>query len=350
MYARAADLRGSSLLDYVLWISKVEAIKHSKEKKEVHRKRLEERLQLFGMKERSVKGDGNCQFYALSDQLYGTQSKAAAMRKAVVTWLRPRGDWNPTKSAGAELKNFATRPWNEYCDDMAKDGTWGDHLTLVAIAEIFGVAIRIISSVPGDEFFTEIDPMENKDQRGRAKTVFLSHWWEYHYCSLTENDNMAFSISCLGQVNNGVGQTPLPDPESLVSAADIIAEALADAAATPALPATSAGPTTTATTTTSRSASVTAGKNQTAVVLKIHNKDTDDLRRISRAEWPAFADLDSLFHKIFCKQMPAKYTMRYRDEEGDMCSVTSDLEYQDALQHVTTIGERPILFLEFSAA
>jgi hypothetical protein len=68
-------------------------------------------------------------------------------------------------------------------------GTWGDHITLVAIAEIFGVAIRIISSVPGDEFFTEIDPMENKEQRGRAKTVFLSHWWEYHYCSLTENDN-----------------------------------------------------------------------------------------------------------------------------------------------------------------
>jgi hypothetical protein len=69
-----------------------------------------------------VKGDGNCQFYALSDQLYGTQDKASSMRKAVVSWLRPRGDWNPTKSPGAELKNFATRSWEEYCDLMAKDG------------------------------------------------------------------------------------------------------------------------------------------------------------------------------------------------------------------------------------
>lgn len=36
------------------------------------RKRMLDRLQLYGLKERQVKGDGNCQFRALSDQLFGT--------------------------------------------------------------------------------------------------------------------------------------------------------------------------------------------------------------------------------------------------------------------------------------
>lgn len=36
------------------------------------KQRMQSRLELYGLKERDVKGDGNCQFRALSDQLMGT--------------------------------------------------------------------------------------------------------------------------------------------------------------------------------------------------------------------------------------------------------------------------------------
>jgi hypothetical protein len=41
---------------------------------------------------------------------------------------------------------------------MEKDGCWGDHLTLLAISEIYGAVISIMSSVEGDNFITEIHP------------------------------------------------------------------------------------------------------------------------------------------------------------------------------------------------
>jgi hypothetical protein len=85
-------------------------------------------------------------------------------------------------------------------------------------------------------------------------------------------------------VNSGVGQTALPDPEELVvSAADIVADALSTAAASD----TAAASTTPA-----------ASKNRHAVVIKVLNKNTDDLRRIARPEWPTYADLDPLFNKV----------------------------------------------------
>lgn len=64
------------------------------------------------------------------------------------------------------------KSWDAYCDEMARDGIWGDHLTLVAIAEVFGARIRIVSSVEGDNYMTEIDPTVIKTQ----KMILISHY------------------------------------------------------------------------------------------------------------------------------------------------------------------------------
>ncbi len=37
--------------------------------------------------------------------------------------------------------------WDRYCDTMRTVGIWGDHLTLIAIAEIFRLRVVLISSV-----------------------------------------------------------------------------------------------------------------------------------------------------------------------------------------------------------
>ena len=50
---------------------------------------------MYGLVERTVKGDGNCQFRALADQLYRTADMHADVRRAVVHQLRARSEVPP---------------------------------------------------------------------------------------------------------------------------------------------------------------------------------------------------------------------------------------------------------------
>eukprot|EP00439_Symbiodinium_sp_Y106_P006341 s3077_g1.t1 len=52
------------------------------------RQRLAALMRRHGVKERPVEGDGNCQYRALSDQLYGSEEHHAAVRAQVVEHLR----------------------------------------------------------------------------------------------------------------------------------------------------------------------------------------------------------------------------------------------------------------------
>jgi hypothetical protein len=144
------------------------------------KERLQQRLELYQLKpKRDIPGDGNCQMHAISDQLYDTISKSAEIRKMVVDWLQKNRDWQLPN--GAILHQFVhDRKWEDYCTAMAKDGCWGDHLTLLAISEMFGAQISIFSSVEGDNFITEIHPTTKK----LKKVLLLSHYAEFHYGSL----------------------------------------------------------------------------------------------------------------------------------------------------------------------
>lgn len=118
--------------------------------------------------------------HAVSDQLYDTIERSKEVRKIVVEWLRKNKNWKlPNESILHEFVH--DKPWEEYCNVMEKDGCWGDHLTLLAISEIFGAVISIMSSVEGDNFITEIHPTNKKTN----KVILLSHYAEFHYGSLT---------------------------------------------------------------------------------------------------------------------------------------------------------------------
>jgi len=142
--------------------------------------RLNSRMTLYGVKaHREIPGDGNCQMYSLSDQLCGNLNHAKYIRRALVSWLKTNSEIS--LSNGCTLKDFVhDQSWENYCQKMLKDGEWGDHLTLIAAAEVFQTVIIIISSIPGDNYVIEIIPTFTAPQR----TIMLSHFAEFHYGSV----------------------------------------------------------------------------------------------------------------------------------------------------------------------
>ena len=156
--------------------------------KETMQERLKRRIALFGLEEhKQVPGDGNCQFYSLSDQLYNDFMHAHIIRAYAVNWLRNHGDMKLEN--GAQLKEFGhdDEGWDHYCNLMSLSGTWGDHLTLVAVAELFQVRIVIVSSaVDESQALIEVVPTSTGKDPEQLPVIFLCHYAEYHYGTLRQ--------------------------------------------------------------------------------------------------------------------------------------------------------------------
>lgn len=87
-----------------------------------------------------------------------------------------------SQPGGTDLFNFTHGypSWPSYLEDMAKDGVWGDHVVLVAAANVYETPIRVISSLPAhDEIL--IFP---KDPPAGTDALVLGHIHEEHYVSL----------------------------------------------------------------------------------------------------------------------------------------------------------------------
>jgi len=151
---------------------------------------LDERLSLYGLKEKTkIKGDGNCQFAGCADQLFDDATKHSEIRKAACDWLRKNSSYKlPNQTTIHDYLQTEFFPtWDDYCDYMSQDGMWGDHFTLIAIAEIYQTKIVVVSSMevkPGIDPFTVIVP---KIWNG-SKIIYLSHLHELHYSSVCVDD------------------------------------------------------------------------------------------------------------------------------------------------------------------
>ncbi|KAJ1406387.1 Papain-like cysteine peptidase superfamily [Sesbania bispinosa] len=83
-------------------------------------------LQLYDLIESKVEGDGNCQFRALSDQLYRSPNHHKIVREQVIQQLKSY----PDLYAG-----YVPMAYSDYLKKMSKSGEWGDHVTLQAAAD-----------------------------------------------------------------------------------------------------------------------------------------------------------------------------------------------------------------------
>ncbi|KAK5846917.1 OVARIAN TUMOR DOMAIN-containing deubiquitinating enzyme 12-like [Gossypium arboreum] len=132
--------------------------------------RLLERLQVYNLVELKVEGDGNCQFRALSDQVYRTPEHHEFVRRQVVDQL---------KSCPDIYEGYVPMAYSDYLEKMSESGEWGDHVTLQAAADSYGVKIFVITSFK-DTCYIEILPNVQKSKR----VIFLSFWAEVHYNSI----------------------------------------------------------------------------------------------------------------------------------------------------------------------
>ncbi|GAB2278320.1 OVARIAN TUMOR DOMAIN-containing deubiquitinating enzyme 12 [Dionaea muscipula] len=132
--------------------------------------RLLERLHVYGLYEVKVSGDGNCQFRALSDQIYRSPEHHKHVRKQVVKQL---------KDNRSLYEGYVPMKYKSYYKKMAKSGEWGDHVTLQAAADKFAAKICLLTSFR-DTCFIEIVPL----QQEYTRELWLSFWSEVHYNSL----------------------------------------------------------------------------------------------------------------------------------------------------------------------
>ncbi|KAL4443969.1 hypothetical protein ABPG75_011706 [Micractinium tetrahymenae] len=135
---------------------------------------LERRLKLYCLTERVVKGDGACQFRSLSDQLYRTPRLHAFVRQVVCQQLRAHPEW---------YRDHVPGDYRRYVADMARTNTWGDHVTLQAAADAFGLRIMVLTSFESADFL-DIEPRQLKSSR----VLLLSFFAEVHYNSAYSAD------------------------------------------------------------------------------------------------------------------------------------------------------------------
>ncbi|CAM8933027.1 unnamed protein product [Rhodiola kirilowii] len=132
--------------------------------------RLLDRLKLYELVELKVQGDGNCQFRALSDQFYRDPDHHKIVRQQVVDQLK----------AYPELyEGYVPMSFGEYLKKISRNGEWGDHVTLQACADWYGVKIFVLTSFK-ETCYIEILPHIEKSKR----VIFLSFWAEVHYNSI----------------------------------------------------------------------------------------------------------------------------------------------------------------------
>ncbi|XP_078614208.1 uncharacterized protein LOC144883508 [Branchiostoma floridae x Branchiostoma japonicum] len=164
-----------------------------------------------------IPSDGNCQFAAFADQLERLGRGILSpqdLRRMSVSYLR-----NNPKLPGPDASNVADfvdgKDLPRYLRQMEEEGTWGDHLTLQALSNIWNVRVCIVSS--SSDYLIYINPL---GMDSRAEVILLGHISEEHYVSLDRGeqnvdhgdwDDTSYTYSGLDDVDSSSSLLPLPD-------------------------------------------------------------------------------------------------------------------------------------------
>eukprot|EP01006_Ploeotia_vitrea_P035102 TRINITY_DN65838_c2_g1_i1.p1 TRINITY_DN65838_c2_g1~~TRINITY_DN65838_c2_g1_i1.p1 ORF type:complete len:179 (-),score=25.18 TRINITY_DN65838_c2_g1_i1:111-647(-) len=152
---------------------------------------VHKRLLKHGLVEVPVVGDGACQFRSLSHQLFATEERHAEVRAQTVKWLAEHGSKEINGMRISDFLDTAEYPsWPSYCKRMGQPHSWGDHITLVAAAEVYSAVINVISAMELTEqqeqadpppYLMKIEPLTTP--KAPTKQLYLTFYPEFHYNS-----------------------------------------------------------------------------------------------------------------------------------------------------------------------
>ena len=131
------------------------------------------RLHQLGLDSVEMAGDGNCQFRAIADNLFGSQSHHAVVREAATRHMKKHASF-----FGIYFE--AAHEFHAYLRDMGRSRTWGDELTLRAIVDGFGVVAHLITSDAEHWHSVYAAPSAQAD----ARVLFLAYIAPIHYNTL----------------------------------------------------------------------------------------------------------------------------------------------------------------------
>jgi len=139
--------------------------------------------------------NGNCQFEAVADQLQtiGIYRSAATLRQDVVHDLQR----NPHLPDGTPLHHFVGQNnLNAYLTSMEDSGTFGDHITLARLSQLFNVQFIVFSSL-GQQATRFISPSGTFED---LPVLFLAHEAEgsgEHYYSISGDQESEMNVISL---------------------------------------------------------------------------------------------------------------------------------------------------------
>lgn len=136
----------------------------------------------LGLKVLDVEPDGNCQFYAISDQLKRkgeVYSPEQLRRLAVNFWRNPANQAKFACDVHYEVNlsfKLTDKNWEHFCKVMSENKVWGDNYTLFALANVTSSCISIFSSRGTINNVTPYEPPRQMIQ--------LGHMFENYYSSV----------------------------------------------------------------------------------------------------------------------------------------------------------------------
>ena len=163
-----------SQIDLAIQLSQAES-QGLQEQQEQSYRLLDERCRLRGLRRIPVDPYGNCQFEALVHAAQVPLSPSQ-LRFAVVQYLRPLG-----ALFGDRMESCFAGRYQAYCDNLLKDGVWGDDLTLLAGAHILRRPIVIITDSASDNYAREICPPHIINRSLWGQNIFVTCNLDRHF-------------------------------------------------------------------------------------------------------------------------------------------------------------------------
>mmetsp|Transcript_946 Transcript_946/g.2255 ORF Transcript_946/g.2255 Transcript_946/m.2255 type:complete len:266 (-) Transcript_946:1932-2729(-) len=142
--------------------------KHDKAVVEKELELFQQKMKTVGCFVKGIKGDGNCLFRAVSDQIYGTEDLHTSLRAQSIEFMIIARDLMEAFVIGESYDDYVTR--------MAKEGVWAGHLELQALSMALQVNIIV--------HHLRTAPAVLNNFSGDSRTLHLSFHLGEHYNSV----------------------------------------------------------------------------------------------------------------------------------------------------------------------